>query len=65
MSGHSKWSSIKHQKGVTDAKRGQLEGPEAALQRMATFLGGLREKDVHRLPGQEPVEPHSHHHRLP
>ena len=24
MSGHSKWSSIKHQKGVTDAKRGQL-----------------------------------------
>lgn len=24
MSGHNKWSSIKHQKGVTDAKRGQL-----------------------------------------
>lgn len=24
MSGHSKWSSIKRQKGVTDAKRGQL-----------------------------------------
>ncbi len=24
MSGHSKWSTIKHQKGVTDAKRGQL-----------------------------------------
>jgi YebC/PmpR family DNA-binding regulatory protein len=24
MSGHSKWASIKHQKGVTDAKRGQL-----------------------------------------
>ncbi len=24
MSGHSKWHSIKHQKGVTDAKRGQL-----------------------------------------
>src|SRR4030042_6699961 len=23
MSGHSKWSKIKHQKGVTDAKRGQ------------------------------------------
>src|ERR1035437_5747314 len=23
MSGHNKWSSIKHQKGVTDAKRGQ------------------------------------------
>ena len=24
MSGHSKWSSIKRKKGVTDAKRGQL-----------------------------------------
>jgi YebC/PmpR family DNA-binding regulatory protein len=24
MSGHSKWSTIKHQKGVTDAKRSQL-----------------------------------------
>lgn len=24
MSGHSKWSSIKHQKGVADAKRGKL-----------------------------------------
>ena len=24
MSGHSKWSSIKHQKAVVDARRGQL-----------------------------------------
>ncbi len=24
MSGHSKWSTIKHKKGATDAKRGQL-----------------------------------------
>jgi YebC/PmpR family DNA-binding regulatory protein len=24
MSGHSKWNSIKHQKGVTDARRGKL-----------------------------------------
>src|SRR3989304_6035680 len=24
MSGHNKWSSIKHQKGVADARRGQL-----------------------------------------
>ena len=24
MSGHSKWASIKHQKGATDARRGQL-----------------------------------------
>lgn len=26
MSGHSKWSQIKHQKGVTDARRGKLFG---------------------------------------
>jgi len=24
MSGHSKWSSIKHKKGATDAKRGKI-----------------------------------------
>ncbi|MDE6350120.1 MAG: YebC/PmpR family DNA-binding transcriptional regulator, partial [Treponemataceae bacterium] len=24
MSGHSKWSTIKHAKGLADAKRGQL-----------------------------------------
>lgn len=24
MSGHSKWSQIKHQKGVADVKKGQL-----------------------------------------
>ncbi|MCL5733265.1 MAG: YebC/PmpR family DNA-binding transcriptional regulator, partial [Patescibacteria group bacterium] len=24
MSGHSKWAQIKHQKGITDKKRGQL-----------------------------------------
>ena len=24
MSGHSKWSSIKHKKGAADAKRGKL-----------------------------------------
>ena len=24
MSGHSKWTQIKRQKGVTDARRGQL-----------------------------------------
>ena len=24
MSGHSKWKTIKHQKGVADARRGQL-----------------------------------------
>ncbi|MEE8264396.1 MAG: YebC/PmpR family DNA-binding transcriptional regulator, partial [Gammaproteobacteria bacterium] len=24
MSGHSKWSSIKHKKAITDARRGKL-----------------------------------------
>jgi transcriptional/translational regulatory protein YebC/TACO1 len=24
MSGHSKWATIKHKKGATDAKRGKL-----------------------------------------
>ncbi len=24
MSGHSKWSSIKHKKGATDARRGKI-----------------------------------------
>ena len=24
MSGHSKWASIKHKKGATDARRGKL-----------------------------------------
>ncbi len=24
MSGHNKWSSIKHKKGAADAKRGQI-----------------------------------------
>ena len=24
MSGHSKWSSIKHKKGIADAKRGKI-----------------------------------------
>ena len=24
MSGHSKWATIKHQKGVADARRGQV-----------------------------------------
>ena len=24
MSGHSKWASIKHKKGATDAKRGKI-----------------------------------------
>ena len=38
MSGHSKWSTIKHKKGAADAKRGQLF---TKLSRTSLFLRGL------------------------
>ena len=40
MSGHSKWSSIKHQKGVTDARRGQLFTKLARELTVAARQGG-------------------------
>ncbi|MEE8443667.1 MAG: YebC/PmpR family DNA-binding transcriptional regulator [Dehalococcoidia bacterium] len=40
MSGHSKWSSIKHQKGVTDARRGQLFTKLARELSVAARQGG-------------------------
>ena len=40
MSGHSKWSSIKHQKGVNDARRGQLFTKLAREISVATRQGG-------------------------
>jgi YebC/PmpR family DNA-binding regulatory protein len=40
MSGHSKWSSIKHQKGKADAKRGQLFSKLARAIMVATREGG-------------------------
>ena len=40
MSGHSKWSSIKHQKGINDARRGQLFTKLAREISVATRQGG-------------------------
>jgi YebC/PmpR family DNA-binding regulatory protein len=40
MSGHSKWSTIKRQKGVTDQKRGQLFGKLSRAITMAVREGG-------------------------
>ncbi len=40
MSGHSKWSQIKHQKGAADAKRGQLFSKLAHQIMLATRAGG-------------------------
>lgn len=40
MSGHSKWSSIKREKGITDAKRGQLFTKLARDVTMAARNGG-------------------------
>src|ERR1044071_228611 len=40
MAGHSKWSSIKHQKGATDAKRGNLFTKLARAIQVAAREGG-------------------------
>lgn len=40
MSGHSKWSQIKRQKGVVDAKRGQVFTKLAKIITVAAKLGG-------------------------
>ncbi len=40
MSGHSKWSSIKHKKGANDAKRGQVFTKMANLIAAAARAGG-------------------------
>lgn len=48
MSGHSKWSTIKHQKGVTDARRGQLFTKLARELTVAARRGGAEpEMNVH------------------
>ena len=47
MSGHSKWSSIKHKKGAADAKRGQLFTKLTRALIVAAKDGGAR-------PGLEP-----------
>ena len=40
MSGHSKWHSIKHQKGIADAKRGAAFTKLANVITMAAKTGG-------------------------
>ena len=40
MSGHSKWSSIKHKKGAADAKRGKLFSKLARAIIVAASDGG-------------------------
>lgn len=40
MSGHSKWATIKHKKGATDAKRGKLWGKIIKEITVAARLGG-------------------------
>jgi YebC/PmpR family DNA-binding regulatory protein len=49
MSGHSKWSSIKHQKGVTDARRGQLFTKLTREIIIATHQGGNNPEGNFRL----------------
>lgn len=49
MSGHSKWSSIKHQKGVTDARRGQLFTKLTREIIVATRQGGSNSEANFRL----------------
>ena len=46
MSGHSKWSQIKRQKGVADQKRGQTFTKLANAITIATKLGGSGDPDV-------------------
>ena len=41
MSGHSKWATIKHKKGATDAKRGKLFTKLIREITIATKLGGI------------------------
>ena len=48
MSGHSKWSSIKHKKGAADAKRGKLFTKLARAITVAARDGG---GSVGALPG--------------
>jgi YebC/PmpR family DNA-binding regulatory protein len=40
MSGHSKWATIKHQKGINDAKRGNLFSKLARAITVAAKVGG-------------------------
>lgn len=46
MSGHSKWSSIKHKKGAADAKRGKIFTRHAKLIEIAAREGGGSDMDM-------------------
>src|SRR3990167_4590036 len=46
MSGHSKWSTIKHQKGINDAARGKLFSKLSKSITVATKTGGGGNPDV-------------------
>lgn len=48
MSGHSKWSQIKHQKGVADAKKGQLFSKFSKLITIAAKQGVGLESIIER-----------------
>ena len=45
MSGHSKWSTIKHKKAATDAKKGKVFSELAKLIRVAVKEGGSGDPD--------------------
>lgn len=45
MSGHSKWSTIKHKKAATDAKKGKVFSELAKLIRVAVKDGGSGDPD--------------------
>ena len=46
MSGHSKWSTIKHQKGVADARRGAMFTKLARDITLAAKAGGSGDPDM-------------------
>ena len=49
MSGHSKWSTIKHKKAATDAKRGKMYSKILKEITVAARLGGADPKGNARL----------------
>ena len=49
MSGHSKWSTIKHRKGAQDAKRGRLFSKLVREITTAAKAGGVDQNSNHRL----------------
>ena len=46
MSGHSKWSSIKHKKGAADAKRGKVFTKLIKEITVAARMGGSGDPDM-------------------